>query len=204
SLAAGDLDGGGYDEIIFLASDGNPSSVNVVSGSAGIVGLTGDIQTVRSQVISFAVNQGYGALAAGDIDLDGRSDLLIGNPFASPNAVMWAGEAYLFLGHNPLDAALDADADGDLVIQSEEDGDGLGQQLAMGDLDGDDIPDLIVGSPQANVSGRNSAGKVFLFFGTTVQGILGLLPVPLAGPVGLGILIMLLMGAGAYTRMRGA
>lgn len=202
SLATGDLNGDGYDELILLASDGNPSSVNVVSGRADMAGLSGDIQSLRSQVISFNVNQGYGALAAGDIDLDGRADLLIGNPFASPNAVMWAGEAYLFMGQETLEEVLDADADGDLIIQSEDEGAYLGLQLAVADLDGDDTPDLIVGSPQAHAPGRSSAGKVFLFFGARVQMILGRVLVPLTGPLGVGLLMALIAGTGVFLRAR--
>ncbi|MCX8215058.1 MAG: integrin alpha, partial [SAR202 cluster bacterium] len=131
-ITTGDLNGDGYDEMIFLASDGNPSKVMVVEGSAGITGTEGSIVTLASQVYSFASNQGYGALVAGDVDVDGYDDLLIGNPFASPNAVMWAGEAYLFFGQETLPPSLDVDADGDLVIQGEDDGAYLGLQLSMG------------------------------------------------------------------------
>jgi glycosylphosphatidylinositol phospholipase D len=201
-IATGDLNGDGYDEMIFLASDGNPSRVTVVEGSADIGGTTGDVVTLASQIYSFASNQGYGALVAGDVDLDGYDDLLIGNPFASPNAVMWAGEAYLFFGQDTLPPTLDADADGDLIIQGEDDGAYLGLQLSMGSMAGNGGPELIVGSPQADVTGRRSAGKVFIFLGTEMQVLLNrIVAVPLAAPLGLGVLLLALSAAG-YLRLR--
>jgi len=200
-ITTGDLNGDGYDEMIFLASDGNPSRVAVVEGSADIAGTEGDIETLASQIYSFASNQGYGGLATGDIDLDGYDDLLIGNPFAT-TSIMWEGEAYLFFGLDTLPPTLDARADSDLIIQGEDDGAYLGLQLTMGSMAGNAGPELIVGAPQADVTGRRSAGKAFVFLGSEVQVLLNrVTAVPLAAPLGLGALVLTL-SAGGYLRLR--
>ncbi|MDQ3013328.1 MAG: Ig-like domain-containing protein, partial [Acidobacteriota bacterium] len=55
-------------------------------------------------------------------------------------------------------------AAGRLPQSLSDDGDLLGASMATGDLNGDGIPDLVVGAPSANGAGFDN-GKVYVFFG---------------------------------------
>ena len=206
-IATGDLDGDGYDDLVLLANDGNPPSVHVVAGSAGIAGTNADIEALQVQRIQFDSSyEGYGRLATGDVNLDGRADLLIGNPYVSFGSVPWAGEALLFLGKSTLDPWLDADNDADLIVQGEDSGGTLGQQVAMGSLNGAAASGLILAAPAADVGSRNGAGKVVVFHGFEVMMALlaGVSGVPIATPIGIGILMLALGTAGVRRLARGA
>src|SRR5262249_39095834 len=56
---------------------------------------------------------------------------------------------------------------GDLIIWGKDPNDEAGLGLAAGDLNGDGIPDLVIGAPFANGPGnaRSAAGEVYIFFG---------------------------------------
>jgi len=45
-------------------------------------------------------------------------------------------------------------------------GDYLGTSVAVADINGDGIPDLIIGAPNATANGHSNAGKVYVIFGT--------------------------------------
>ena len=42
-------------------------------------------------------------------------------------------------------------------------GSNFGYALAAGDLDGDDVPELIVGAPRSDVDGTTDAGAVYIY-----------------------------------------
>jgi|GEM_PF-6073989 len=205
-IATGDLDGDGYHELILLANDGSPPSVHVVPGSAGIAGTNADIETLQVQRIQFDSSyEGYGRMATGDVNLDGRADLLIGNPYVSFGSVPWAGEALLFLGKSTLDPWLDADSDADLIVQGEDSGGTLGQQVAMGSLNGAAASGLILAAPAADVGSRDSAGKVFVFNGYEIMALLSAASgLPIATPLGIGALVVAIAAAGSRRLARGA
>ncbi len=166
-VTTGDLDDDGYDELIIQITDSPHGAVAVIAGSADFGGV-GDIDQFTDSSGSYPVNQGYSGLATGDFNGDGLDDLAIGNSFASPESRSWAGATYLFTGGpDLLSGSYDATTDSDLLIQGHEAGDYFGFQIAMGDLNGDGLDDLVANSPNADKSGRSNAGRVYFFMGTT-------------------------------------
>jgi hypothetical protein len=107
---------------------------------------------------------GVSVAAAGDIDGDGRHDLLVGASGAD-TAAEDAGAVYLFL--SPIDGPLST-SDADATYLGINTDDEMGQVLAgPGDLDGDGVSDIALGIPAHSPASTLSpeAGLVMIFSG---------------------------------------
>ncbi len=103
---------------------------------------------------------GYALGLAGDIDIDGTTELWIGAPGASVAYLVTVGED----GSQSLSNAL--------VSITGNSGDRLGESISGGaDVDGDGLPDALIGTPQADDGGNNS-GAAVLFLGSGLSGAL--------------------------------
>src|SRR4051794_34369580 len=103
---------------------------------------------------------GTAVAAPGDVNGDGRPDLLLGAPYADGNARIGNGAAYVvFLPEHPP-TSIDLGTPGAAVafIQGAADGDRLGASVAAaGDIDGDGLADVAVGAPHHGSGKRGSA-----------------------------------------------
>lgn len=116
---------------------------------------------------------------AGDFNLDGNPDFLMGAPFADPEAntggvIENAGTTYIVYGRQLTSGATISLADGDdflnrppmLRIFGEFPGDRIGSnQEQIRDLNGDRIPDIMFSSPFADVGGLSRPTCSTDFFG---------------------------------------
>ncbi len=104
----------------------------------------------------------YNAMAAGDMDDDGKTELILGAPAAG------AGEVYVIRGSNAWPDTIDLSDPGDFdnwvlhYIKGRDSGDGFGLGVATGDLDYDvdNLADLVVAAPFAD----SYTGEVFVFY----------------------------------------
>ncbi len=160
---AGDIDDDGVDDVLIgaVGHDATASSAGrlyVVSGSgvsSGPIELGDAGRTIDGQGAGDAL--GTAASGVGDMDGDGRDDLLVGAPGAGTT-----GAAYLVLGGDLEGASSSADAA--VVYFGQEDSDEAGGVLASaGDVDGDGREDLLFGVPMSDVRGENS-GRAYLVF----------------------------------------
>jgi hypothetical protein len=106
--------------------------------------------------------QAFGtALAIGDFDGDGFSDLAIGAHNTGPNR---EGAVYLYYGSS---TGLVARAGKTVVNQGDPAPyDYFGRVLAAGDLDGDTLDDLVVGVPSKDINGLQDSGAIYVYYGS--------------------------------------
>jgi len=155
---AGDVDGDGFPDLIVGAVNADPHGFSRAGSALVFSGATG------AQLFRFDGQRpgdllGGSVSGAGDVDGDGFADLFVGAPGTDPNGLFFAGSAFVFSG-----------ATGAQLFRFDglAAGDNLGYSVAgAGDVDGDGVPDLIVGDPFANPNGITDAGSAFVFSGAT-------------------------------------
>lgn len=161
----GDVDGDGQVDLLIGAVSNSHSGLE--SGSAYVVlgPVTGPVQLAHTPYAlrgeASRDNAGCAVSGAGDLDGDGRADLIVGaclSDRSHPNA----GAAFQFSTHTLTEHLL-GDADGALVGEAADDQ--LGTAVAAaGDVDGDGLADLLVGAPLHDLSGED-AGAIYLVAG---------------------------------------
>jgi hypothetical protein len=154
-----DLDGDGVRDLLLGAPNASPRGhpqagrIEVRSGRTGAL-----IYPLSSTEDSS--NFGKALAAVGDIDRDGVSDFAVAAPSASPNGVTEAGSVFVFSGGT-----------GSLIYRFDGRGvfDEFGASVSSADVDGDGIPDIVIGAPGASPGGRVGAGIAYVFSGATGQ-----------------------------------
>jgi hypothetical protein len=156
---AGDIDGDGTPDLLVGADFASTQSFNrnglvyVYSGATG---------AILWQFHGTADHQHFGVVvaSAGDINLDGFDDILIGSPDASLSGLNKSGMIDIFSGQTGANL---------LHIDGASVAGYFGRSIAnCGDINGDGIPDFIVGESGYN----NEAGRVLVYSGlsgTTLQ-----------------------------------
>jgi hypothetical protein len=111
------------------------------------------------------------AVASGDVNGDGKDDLVVGASYADADGAENSGAVYVFLGPLPDSATLSANQ-ADIFITNQAGGtnDRFGGSLAVGDVDGDLVLDVLVGATGVDRLDESDdvvadAGMAFLFFG---------------------------------------
>ena len=150
---AGDVDGDGFFDVIVGIPNDDDNGSN--SGSAVVYsGLTGEVLW-RFRGNDPAERFGWSVAAAGDVDGDGRADVIVGAQLDDDTGPD-AGSAWVFSG-----------ADGTVLHSwfGDAAGDNFGRSVSGArDVNGDGCPDLIVGAPHEGTNGTN-AGMARVFSG---------------------------------------
>jgi chitodextrinase len=110
----------------------------------------------------------------GDVNGDQVPDLIMAAIRASPNGLPQAGTNYLLFGRDqtnpttqPLASIMDMATVPDVVLNGQGAGDSAGFSVALGgDLNGDSVPDILVGADTANTSNGTNSGRFFYYKGS--------------------------------------
>jgi hypothetical protein len=175
----GDITGDGIADIV--AGGTNSNSIYIVKGSASAWAASYTLQTstfpggTAFRIRNSTTNDLW-PVAIGDINHDGKNDLLLSDP-----TVTTYGSVYILFG--PITAARNLSTspptggtDGVRIDcpysnngtcgYATPDNGGIAA-MAAGDINGDGIPDLIIGVPHGNVTGSNGEGYVYILYGKT-------------------------------------
>ncbi|MGK7897576.1 MAG: hypothetical protein AB4372_29155 [Xenococcus sp. (in: cyanobacteria)] len=206
---AGDINGDGFDDIIVATPFAGKTyerygdtysdprgEVYVIFGGTD-VGNSGEIELSSLDgengfIISGIEPRdrlGYSASNAGDINGDGKDDILIGAPGGDPRGEVDAGETYLIFGGSNVGSSgtIDLsslngknglvfegiDGDDDSIL-SDRSGDAVS---GLGDVNGDGKDDLIISASNAN--GNDGRGEAYVVYGfsespsNTIEGTSG-------------------------------
>jgi hypothetical protein len=165
-IAAGDFDNDGANDIVIGIPGAKPGagvnagSVLLFKGNKNpaTIGTTPSWTFDGDQA---GANVGFAVAAAGDVDKDGFSDLLVAAPNYDLPSALDAGRVYLFRGSATGPSSLPAwSADG---VQP---GAHFGFALAgRGDVNNDGYADIAIGAPDFDAPGLPDAGAVLVFHG---------------------------------------
>ena len=161
--AAGDLDGDGLADLAVGAwlADSDPlvatGSAYLVLGPASGSTRASDAQAVLRSTRPYAY-LGFDLVAVGDVDGSGLGDLLLAGWY-DPMAASGLGSAVLVL--DPLAGTVHAEDQGPTLAGADTALQAGGSVAALGDTDGDGLPDLALGS----LSNTDSAGAAWVVRG---------------------------------------
>jgi hypothetical protein len=192
----GDINDDGLADVVVGASE---ASVNDLSGVGRAYVVFGRASTeaislaeVGLTMDGFALygegwNHRFGdsVSAEGDVNGDGLADVIVGAPLADPNEVYRAGRTYVMFGRAGSDKMALSDLAlgiGGFVLDGAAESDAAGNSVSgAGDVNGDGLDDIVVGSNGADENGYGP-GRTYVVFGKTNTA--PVLPADLADGIG--------------------
>jgi hypothetical protein len=156
---AGDVNGDGYADVVVGAYQNDAGGID--AGRAYVFLGAPRVGSRPSTVLTGAAAGdafGFAVAGAGDVNHDGRGDIVVGAYHNSAGGKD-AGRAYVYFGGRTVSSTPD------LVMTGEAAGDAFGYAVgSAGDVNGDGYADLVVGA-YGNDAGGSAAGRAYVYFG---------------------------------------
>jgi hypothetical protein len=180
SLAAGDINGDGLDDLVVgipgddVSAQANAGAIHYFRGSSSaLVTTTGNIQWHQdsTNITGQAEAEdafGY-SVAIGNFNGDAFADLAVGVP-GEDSGPADAGYVHFIFGSSQGltgTGSFHVNQDTASVTGTAVAGSQFGFSLAAGNFNGDAFGDIIIGVPGDTVSGFADAGSAYVFFGST-------------------------------------
>ncbi len=179
---AGDINGDGIHDLVLGAYLADPNGEGsgasyVVFGRSSSVGFAANIDLsslngsngFRLDGVATRDYSGISVAAAGDINTDGVSDLIVGATSADPNGA-YSGSSYIVFGRSgatPFASSFQLSSlngSNGFRLDGASGGDQSGRKVAgLGDVNGDGIDDVIVSADRADANGTDSGSSYVLF-----------------------------------------
>jgi FG-GAP repeat/FG-GAP-like repeat len=149
SLAIGDLNADGKTDLIVGAA-----SYLTSTGRAYIFYSQNGVLNTNQNIAGNATSDQFGySLASGDLNADGRTDLIVG----ATGYTSSTGRAYIFYNDGSIPTTATT---ADVTITGEASFDNFGSSMIMGDLNSDSKTDLVVGA----FGYTSSTGRAYIFY----------------------------------------
>jgi hypothetical protein len=181
SVSGGDVNGDGLSDVIigapFSNANGTSSgaayivygrttfaaSLNLGFGSLGVTKIIGELATSLA---------GFSVSSAGDLNNDGRDEVIIGAPGTDGSAGIGSGAVYVLFGATSYPTPLFLSGDmGGFKVEGGAENDAFGLAVGgAGDINNDSFDDIIIGTPNANGLQIASGVAYVIFGGVSVGG----------------------------------
>lgn len=163
----GDINGDGYDDVVIGSGgrvDSNPNhtgGVFIVFGKPSPVWVGDSRLRIMADVVIQGENPvdlaGIGVEIIGDLNQDGYDEFLVGAP-GNDDGADGGGKVYLFLGRANWNRYMSVTSANATFVNTSANYSAGYCVDGLGDVNGDQIPDFIIGAPGGN-------GKAFVLFG---------------------------------------
>ena len=180
---AGDVNGDGRDDIIVGAWDVDGAAYNAIGSAYVIFGGGTNVGTISTGSLNgangfrFYLDEQYNTRlglvvsAAGDVNGDGYADVMAGIQNYDANGNSSVGRAYVVFGGPSFSGTFDLagiNGSNGFFIQGIEAYDEVGYSMSeLGDVNGDGIDDIIIGTSGVTHSGQSGYGESYVIFGKT-------------------------------------
>jgi hypothetical protein len=178
---AGDVNGDGIGDLIVGAPGDFSNNSNTDRGRSYVIfGKTGSFATTLNAAaidgsngflidgINAGDNVGISVSRAGDLNSDGREDLVIGNAFSTVNGRSNSGSSYIILGNASFSTNFNPttlNGSNGFIINGLSENDRLGNSVTtVGDINKDGFDDFIVGAPKTTAA-EDEVGTTYLVYG---------------------------------------